>query len=206
MKKQHLPNHVAHHFQHNDPKLHAYVDKVESITLTPSRDFFASLCSDIIGQQLSGKAADTIYGRFETLFPKKTPTAQRMLKLPDEKLRSAGISGAKTRSLKDLATHVVQKKVDLSKFPNMTDDEIKTTLIQVKGIGPWTAEMFLMFSLAREDVFSFGDLGLKKAIQRVYGFKKHPTEKQMIKLSKKWQPYRTYAARILWNILDAPEK
>jgi len=206
MKKHQIPNHVMRHFQKFDPTLHAYVDRVGEIVLTPSEDFFASLCSDIIGQQLSGKAADTIYGRFEKLFPKNTPTAQRILKLSDEKLRSVGISGAKTRSLKDLAMHIVQKKLNLSKFPHMTNDEIKTALIQVKGIGPWTAEMFLMFSLARKDVFSFGDLGLKKAIQRVYGLKNHPTERQMLALSKKWQPYRTYAARILWKVLDTPEK
>ena len=108
----------------------------------------------------------------------------------------------KVKYIKDLAQKTLDKTLDLSKLTNMTDGDVLTELTKVKGIGPWTAEMFLMFTLGREDVFSHGDLGLKNAIKKLYGFKKDPSKKQVEKIVNKWSPYRTFACRILWKSLE----
>jgi DNA-3-methyladenine glycosylase II len=117
-------------------------------------------------------------------------------------MRDQGISWAKIKYIKDLAQKVVDHEVDLVQIETLSDEEVIIALTKVKGIGRWTAEMFLMFALARPDIFSTGDLGLKRAIQKLYGLKVEPDEKKLLQLSKKWSPYRTYAARILWRTLD----
>ncbi len=194
--------HIRDYFKKYDPKLFAYIEKIELGAFSPPRDLFAKLCDSIISQQLSGRAADTIYARLEKLFPKGKITAQGILKLSESKIRSCGTSGAKTRSLKDLALKVADGTIDLDTLGGLTDEEVIVELTKVKGIGPWTAEMFLMFALGREDVFSHGDLGLRKAIQKIYGFKNMPTRSQIERIVKKWSPYRTYASRVLWKSLE----
>ncbi|MBI3559512.1 DNA-3-methyladenine glycosylase 2 family protein, partial [Candidatus Gottesmanbacteria bacterium] len=109
----------------------------------------------------------------------------------------------KTRFIRDLAHQVLTKSVQLDQLAQLSDQDVIVELTKVKGIGPWTAEMFLMFTLGREDVFSYGDLGLRKAIKKLYGFKKDPTVKQMDKIVHKWKPFRSFAARILWKSLDS---
>lgn len=190
------------HLQSVDAKLYSYVQRITIPDFTKRQDSFTELCDTIISQQLSGKAASTIFERFKALFPNKKITVDKLLRLSDEKIRSCGTSWAKVRSLKDLAQKVKNGQVLLESLDTMNDDEVKAHLVQIKGIGPWSAEMFLMFSLGREDIFSFGDLGLKKGLMKVYGMKKEPTVKQIEKIVSKWRPHRTYASRVLWKSLE----
>ncbi len=189
-------------FRNVDPILSSVITRVGRITITRSHNYFLSLCREIITQQLASGAAHAIFGRFGKLFPRGHVTPERVLALPDEVVRGTGASWAKVRYIKDLAHNVVFKKIHLNNLNVLDDEAVVQELIKVKGIGRWTAEMFLMFSLGREDVFSYGDLGLRRAIQKLYKFKKEPTIKQMERLTKKWSPYRTYAARILWKSLE----
>lgn len=193
---------IVTHFANADPKIHFLIQKISIDPLLPSNDFFRSLCREIIGQQLAGKAADAIFTRFLKLFPHGRVTAKKLLALSDDAIRAVGTSWAKVRSLKDLAAHVVKKKIHLKSLTTLSNEDVGKELMKVKGIGPWTADMFLMFSLAREDVFSFGDLGLQNAIQKLYNLRRKPTREQLISLSRKWAPYRTYACLLLWQSLD----
>ncbi len=196
---------VSDHFRSVDRVLYRALTRVKHRDdLTPRRtdDYFSDLCEAIINQQLSDKAAATIFGRFTRLFPKGVVTPQALLTIPDEKIRTVGTSWSKVKYLKSLAQSVVDKQIELPMLDALEDHKVIEKLTTLKGIGPWTAEMFLMFSLGREDVFSFGDLGLRKAIRKLYNFKKDPSTNELMKLTKKWSPYRTYAARILWRSLE----
>ena len=167
---------------------------------TYGRDPFEALCRAIVGQQLSVKAAATIYARFRSLYKNLTPHA--VLKTQVAKLRSVGLSNQKAAYVHDLAKRFMDGTVDPKKFKQMTDEEIRTHLIAVKGVGRWTADMFLMFTLHRPDILPTGDLGIQKAMQKVFKLKKLPTEEQMEKLATPWAPYRTIACRYLWECLD----
>ncbi len=197
---------VKQHFQHTDPVLFSVLQQFEkeAASLTPrsTTDYFSDLCEAIINQQLSEKAGATIFGRFRGLFGKEGITPKSVVSLSDQKIRDIGASWSKVRFMKDLAQKVSSGDVVLTSFANLSDEKVIEQLTQIRGIGPWTAEMFLMFSLGREDVFSYGDLGLRRAIEKVYGFKKEPTRKQLEKIVAKWTPYRTYACRILWRSLS----
>jgi len=193
------------HFKTTDSILHEAGLKVEALTLSAHPDPFLRLCRSIVGQQLSVKAAQTIFTRFESLF-RHGISPKELLKISDEKLRGAGLSYQKIKYLKDLAEKTISGDIDLHGLHTKENEEIVTELVRIKGIGAWTAEMFLMFSLGRPDVFSYGDLGLQNAIMKLYNLKQKPTEKQMEKLSKKWIPYRTFAAMILWRSLDNEPK
>ncbi len=192
------------HFRIVDPILYSIAQTItlDDPSFRSSNRYFVSLCSEIIGQQLSGKVADVLFDRFEKLFPKRNVTPKRVLGISEETLRRTGMSWSKTRFIRDLARQVVDKSVRLESLSTLSDAEVIKELTRVKGIGPWTAEMFLMFSLGREDVFSYGDLGLRNAMKKLYGFKKDPTVRQMERIVNKWKPYRTYAARILWKSLE----
>jgi DNA-3-methyladenine glycosylase II len=194
---------VVAHFKKVDPLLYSYIHKIESFEFGASlnKDYFSHLCDAIISQQLSEKAGATIWLRFKKLFSNEDITPQELLKIPDDTIRAAGSSWAKIRALKDLAQKVQEKKLNLDELPNLSDEDVITQLTQVRGIGRWTAEMFLMFALGKEDIFSHGDLGLKRAIQKIYGFEKEPTVKQVERIIAKWSPYKTYACRILWKSL-----
>lgn len=193
---------IISHFKTNDPILYDVIIKSSfNRILIPNTNHFLSLVEDIIGQQLSGKAANTIFGRFEQLFPKKEITTERILNLSDEEIRATGISYAKVSYIKNLAEKVVKKELVFDNFSNLKDEEVIAELIKVKGVGPWTAEMFLMFTLGREDVFSHGDLGLKNAIKRLYRLE-NPTRDEIEVISSKWSPYKTYACLILWRSLE----
>ena len=192
------------HFRTVDPILFS-VAQTMTLEAHPSRSpdlYFVSLCEEIIGQQLSGRVADVLFDRFEKLFPRRKVTPKRVITLSEEILRGTGMSWSKARFIRDLAQQVLSKSLQLDQLAQLPDDEVIAELTRVKGIGPWTAEMFLMFTLGREDVFSYGDLGLKKSIKKLYRFKKDPTQKQMERIVHKWKPYRTWAARILWKSLD----
>ncbi len=162
---------------------------------------FGEIVENILGQQLSGKAANTIIGRFKDLFGGKIPTPEKLLETPDEKIRAVGTSWAKAKYVKNVAQAVVDKKLDLENFQNLSDEEIMKELVAIKGIGPWTAEMLLMFTFRREDIFSTGDMGIQNAMFKHYGVKKGDLKK-MLKIAENWRPYRSTACRILWRSLD----
>lgn len=190
------------HFQAVDPILSRVIPHIKPFTLRKSNDYFCDLVEAIICQQLSNKAGATIFGRFQKLFSTEKITPEQVLSLTDATIRSVGPSWSKVRYIKNLAQAAIDRTLDLDALDRRTDEEVIKELTQVKGIGPWTAEMFLMFTLGREDVFSFGDLGLKRAIKNLYLFKKEPSRKQLEKLSCTWSPYRTFACRILWRSLE----
>ena len=199
-------HHIHRHFRRADPRLAKVLAKMKSIAVpkaTSSRHFFAKLCRDIISQQLAGSAADAIQLRFMGLFGKEGPTPRRVLALAGARLRGIGMSWAKARAVKDLAAKVVGGHVDLARLPRLDDEAAIAELLKVKGIGRWTAEMFLIFSLGREDVFSFGDLGLRKGMERVYGKRGVRTQKAMERLALRWAPYRSYASLALWHVNDS---
>jgi DNA-3-methyladenine glycosylase II len=164
---------------------------------------FQSLAEAIIYQQLSGKAADTINGRFKKLWPKKKfPTPDDVLKVQVEKLRSVGLSGQKSAYLKDLAAKFKDGTVNEKQFKQMTDAEVIAHVTAVKGVGLWTAQMFLMFTLGRPDVLPTGDLAIQKAFKKVFNLRGLPSPEKMEKLSKVWAGHRTVACFYLWRMLD----
>ena len=196
---------VYEHFKKNDPVLYEALQKVDLTDfLAPKKfDYFTHLCREIIGQQLSGKVAETIFSRFISLFPKKIVTPKKTLELADQKLRDCGMAWSKVRSIKDIAEKVVSKKINLETLRDLSDEKVIETLCTLKGVGPWTAEMFLMFTLRRPDVFSHGDYGLQKAIAKLYGLKNKPARRTVERMAKKWSPYRSFACMILWQSLES---
>jgi DNA-3-methyladenine glycosylase II len=194
---------IINHFKKIDPILFSVLKKIDRIkSPSKSKNYFSDLCEAIINQQLSDKAAATIYKKFKKLFPSGIISAEKLLQIPDKKIRGVGTSWKKVEFMKNLAEKVARSEIKLEKLNELHDEEIITQLTELHGIGRWTAEMFLMFSLAREDIFSAGDLGLRRAIQKLYKMKNEPTQKQIEKISRKWSPYRTYAALALWRISD----
>lgn len=190
------------HFQTVDPILFSVINHIKPFSIEKSDDYFLDLIEAIICQQLSDKAGATIFSRFQKLFPKEKITPKKVLSLTDAVIRNVGPSWSKVQYIKNIAQAVTDGTLDFCALDTLNNEEIIKELTKIKGIGPWTAEMFLMFSLGREDVFSFGDLGLKRAIKNLYHFKKEPTRKQIEKISRTWSPYRTYACRILWGSLE----
>lgn len=193
------------HFKKTDPILYRASVAIEFQEINPVTNHFLKLVRSIIGQQLSVKAASTIYSRFEKLFLKNDITPEKILKMDKEKIRSCGISYSKIDYIKDLSQKIVDKHLDLENINSLDNETIVKNLTIVKGIGPWSAEMFLMFSLARPDVFSTGDLGLKNAIKKLYKLDDISNE-DLLTISSKWSPYRTYACMILWRSLDNEPK
>ncbi|MFA4819765.1 MAG: DNA-3-methyladenine glycosylase 2 family protein [Candidatus Aenigmatarchaeota archaeon] len=195
---------AINHFKKIDPVLFSIAEQVsiDSIEARKSNYYFYALCREIIGQQLAGSAAKAIFGRFKKLFPKGKITSRHTLKLSEEEIRNIGTSWAKARYIRDLAQKVEDGTLDLKSVEKLNDAEAIEKLVQVKGIGPWTAEMFLIFTMCREDIFSHGDLGLRKAIIKHYSLRS-PDREKIEKITIKWSPYRTYACRILWKSLDA---
>ena len=169
---------------------------------------FDALAESIAYQQLTGKAAATIFARVRALYPKrKWLDPKQLLATPDETLRAAGLSRAKTAALKDLAAKTIDGTVPSGRaLVRMTDDEIITRLTTVRGIGRWTVEMLLLFDLGRPDVWPVDDYGVRKGFAKTFRRRKLPTPKQLMKFGEKWRPYRSVAAWYFWRALDAPEK
>lgn len=175
----------------------------ERPVFTRSADAFESLCKSIIYQQLSGKAAGTIHRRFLGLYKGVThPTPKQVAKTSIKKFRSVGVSQQKASYLVDLAKKFLDGTVDPKHFHEMTDEAIRAHLVAVKGIGRWTADMFLMFTLHRPDVLPTGDLGIQKAMKDLFKLRTLPSPEKMEKLAEPWRPYRTVACRYLWDSLD----
>ena len=163
---------------------------------------FDAVMRSIIFQQLSGQAAGTIHRRLKDLYGGRDPTPSELLRTSDEKLRAIGLSRQKSAYLKDLATRVSTGSFPMDTLDELTDDQIIDALTAVKGVGRWTAQMFLMFRLGRPDVLPDLDLGIQKGVKRAYGLRKHPLPKRVAKIGTKWAPYRTIASWYLWRLLD----
>ncbi len=200
--------HDSHSVLKKDKHLGAFIKKFGPIQFrrAHSKQAFQSLAEAIVFQQLSGKAAATILKRFIALFPgKKFPTPQDVRKIKVERLRSAGLSGQKALYLKDLSTKFLDGTIEPKKFPQMTDQEIIEHVVAVKGIGEWTAHMFMMFTLRRPDILPTGDLGIQKGFQKLFKLKKKPSPEQMRKLAACWSGHRTLACMYLWRYVDNGE-
>jgi DNA-3-methyladenine glycosylase II len=187
-----------------DPKLGLIIKRVGPCQLhaVAPRDPFEALCLSIASQQLSVKAAATIFGRFCDLFPERKPTPEGVMTLTDDQIRAVGFSRPKAAFIKDLAARVLDGRLDLKGLKKHPDDEVMRQLVAVKGVGRWTAEIFLMFRLARPDIFPADDLGLMNAVQRAYKLRKRPDAKRLRALAETWSPYRSIAAWYLWQSLS----
>lgn len=195
---------ILNHFKERDPLLYRAalnVSGIERIRAKPPSERFGELCRKIIGQQLSGKAAESIAKRFFALFPARRPTPRGLETLALEELRRVGLSEAKVRYIKNIAQAAREGSIRVARLGTMSDDEVRRELLAAKGIGPWTVEMFLIFTLGREDVFSSGDLGLRKAFEALYGLTES-NARERSEYAERWAPYRSYASRILWRTLD----
>ncbi len=183
-----------------DPILKKLIKKYPAPKFEDRSEFlFYELIESIISQQLSIKAADTIFGRFKELFGKTFPTPKQVLNMEDEKIRACGLSFAKVSYVKSVANAFISDLIDIEKIRKQSDEEVIQELTQIKGVGQWTAEMILIFTLKRPDVFSIGDLGLRNAIIKLYGI---TDRKEMLNLSETWKPYRSYASWLLWRSLE----
>ena len=165
-------------------------------------DAYGALLRSIVGQQLSTKAARTIYGRMLELFDGHAPTPLQLLAADPDKIRAAGLSRPKINYLRDLAQHVEDGELELERLDDLPDEEVIEQLTAVKGIGDWSAHMFLMFHLGRPDVLPVGDQGIRNAIKTQYRLRKLPDAKRMEKIARPWRPYRTLACLYLWSSLD----
>ncbi|MEA2226419.1 MAG: DNA-3-methyladenine glycosylase [Solirubrobacteraceae bacterium] len=207
-----LPSAVAEPFAHlraADPVLARILDEhgAPSVGRDPSRpgpaDHYGALVRSIVGQQLSVIAARAIYGRLLEHFGGRTPTPAEVLAAdPDAMRTAAGLSRAKTQSLRSLAEHVVSGELELDRLDALPDEEIVSELVAVRGIGEWSAHIFLMFQLERPDVLAVGDLGVRRAVERAYGLPGLPSPAELTALAEPWRPWRTIACRILWRSLD----
>lgn len=184
-----------------DRKLAKVIDRIGEFNLSLTKNPYESLVEAIITQQLSAKAADSISTKFRTIYG-KFPKPSDVMETSDAKLRKAGLSYMKVSYIKDLSKKVESKEIRLSYMKNLSDEEIIVQLTQVKGIGRWTAEMFLIFSLGRLDVLPVGDLGLRKGIKNLYSLEELPEKEQIERIAEKWRPYRSMATWYLWRSQD----
>ncbi len=176
------------------------ISQVGPYRIRINRRRFQALARAIMFQQLAGSAAAAIYLRFVALFPGRSfPTPDQVLAISDDELRRAGLSRQKALYLRDLAAHVANKSLNFHRFAAMSDDDVITDLIRVKGIGRWTAEMFLMFNLGRPDVLPLDDLGLRTAVRNAYGLPALPSKPELEQIGERWRPYRSVASWYLWQ-------
>ena len=187
------------------PELIPLLDAFKIQDMQPETDYFKSLTRSIVYQQLSGKAAKTISDRFISLFKDKSyPTPVDVINIDHEKLRSVGLSNSKAQYIKNIAHAFLDNPDTYDSLEKMDDQDIIDTLITIKGVGPWTAQMFLMFTLNRPDVFPVTDLGVQKGFQHYYKLSEMPTPGQMLKKSEQWAPYRTVVSLYFWRLLEGP--
>ena len=202
--KQVIPPAAVAALREQDPVLRAIIDRVGPFEASFEPDLWWSLVDAIASQQLSVKAAATIVGRVDALVPGESrPTPADLLALPDETLRACGLSGAKTRYVKDLAARWLDGSLEPERLPEMPDEEVVEHLTRVKGIGRWTAEMILIFTLARPDILPVDDLGLRVAVQRAYGLAERPGRAELTEIGEAWRPFRSAATLYLWRSLNA---
>jgi DNA-3-methyladenine glycosylase II len=196
----------------SDPTMAALIERVGKIDIATRlkrrseerpADAYGALLRAIVGQQLSTKAARTIYLRVIDLFGGSTPSPEQLLEAREEDLRAAGLSGRKTEYVRDLASHVLSGELELDRLDQLSDEEVIAEIVAVRGLGQWTAEMFLLFHLERPDVLSGGDLGIRKAIQIEYGLEEMPPPSRVLEIGEPWRPHRSLASLYLWESLAA---
>jgi len=193
----------SRHISRVDPKICELVKRHGPIKFTVDNDPFESLVEAVISQQLSGQSARAIFGKLKDLLQAELIEARALNELPASKLRKAGVSPQKIRYLKDLSSRVVDGRLDLNLLRWKSDDEVVRALDEVKGIGPWTAHMFLLFVLGRPDVLPVGDLGIRLAIQKVYSLRKLPKAEKIEKIATNWHPYCSIASLYLWHAKES---
>jgi DNA-3-methyladenine glycosylase II len=195
-----------------DPTMAALIERIGKIDIATrlSRrseerpaDAYGALLRAIVGQQLSTKAARTIYGRVCSLFGDSTPSPEQLLEASEEDLRACGLSGRKVEYIRDLAKHVTAGELELDRLDDLPDEEVIAEIVAVRGLGQWTAEMFLLFHLERPDVLSGGDLGIRKAVQIEYGLDAMPAPLRVLEIGEAWRPHRSLASLYLWESLAA---
>ncbi len=192
------------HLRAADPTLAKIIAAVGPCRFKPRAEgtHFDAIVRSIVYQQITGKAASTILGRLHAHFGGRAPTAKELLETSEEELRGAGLSRQKQRYMRDLAERTAAGLVEFERFDDLPDEQIVAELTAIKGIGPWTAQIFLMFRLGRADVLPVADLGIQKAIQRAWRMRKLPKPAQVAKLGARWAPHRTVASWYLWRSLD----
>jgi DNA-3-methyladenine glycosylase II len=195
---------AVNHLRRVDPVMADIIARVGSCRFRTVEELthFEAVVRSIIYQQLSGKAAATIHGRVTALFEGAKPNAHALAVLADEPLRAAGVSSQKLRYLRDLTERVVSGDLPIDDLHTLDDDEVLRHLTSIKGVGKWTAQMFLMFRLGRPDILPDGDLGIQKAIQKAYRLRKLPPPARVLAVGAKWAPYRTIASWYLWRSID----
>lgn len=191
----------------SDDTLKAIIDERGPLDLDTRQrgrpeDPYGALLRSIVGQQLSTKAARSIYNRLVELFGGKTPSPQELLDADPETVRAVGLSNAKVRYVRSLAEHVLSGELELDKLDSLGDEEVEREVTAVKGLGQWTAHMFLIFHLGRPDVLPVGDLGVRRAVERAYGLEELPSAEELERLGERWAPYRSLASLYLWESLD----
>jgi DNA-3-methyladenine glycosylase II len=195
-----------------DPVMAALIERVGEIDLATRlarrreerpADAYGALLRAIVGQQLSTKAARTIYMRVLDLFGGVAPDPEQLLGAKEADLRAAGLSGRKVEYIRDLAAHVISGELELDRLEELSDEEAIEEIVAVRGLGQWTAEMFLLFHLERPDVLSGGDLGIRKAVQVEYGLDEMPTPQKVLEVGEPWRPHRSLASLYLWESLAA---
>jgi DNA-3-methyladenine glycosylase II len=202
-----LDEDAVEHLRGADDTLRRIIDERgpldhEARTRGRPADAYGALLRSIVGQQLSTKAARSIYGRLIEQFGGRTPTPEELLDADPEVVRSAGLSRPKVSYLRSLAEHVVSGELALERLPELSDEEVAREVTAVKGLGQWTADMFLIFHLGRPDVLPVGDLGVRRAVQRAYGLEELPDAETLERLGDRWRPYRSLASLYLWESLD----
>jgi len=192
------------HLQEADPKLKGLISRVGAFTLRPNRDRFGMLVRSILAQQVSTAAAKSIRRRLIELLAPEPISAESLSRKSPEELRSVGISGQKARYLLDLSDHVLDERVKLNTIGRKSDAEVIEQLTAVKGIGEWTAQMFLIFALGRPDVLPHGDLGLRSALKILYDLEELPDKTTSLELTKPWRPYASVATWYCWRLHELP--
>lgn len=197
-----------------DPTMAALIERIGEIDLATRlgrrkeerpADAYGALLRAIVGQQLSTKAARTIYGRVLDLFEGSTPAPEQLLEAEETDLRACGLSGRKVEYVRDLASHIVAGELELDRLDQLPDEEVIEEIVAVRGLGVWTAEMFLLFHLERPDVLSGGDLGIRKAVQVEYELDEMPAPGRVLEIGEAWRPHRSLASLYLWESLaNAP--
>lgn len=190
-----------------DKKLKKIIEQQEPLKLRQRKNICLRLCASIMSQQLSTKVAEVIFKRFIELYGGEEPAPQQIVATPFEKLRAIGLSNAKTNYVLNVAQFAIDNEIDDRKLKKMSNEEIIELLTQIKGVGKWTVEMLLMFTLGKEDIFAPDDYGIQVAMKKIYNLddsNKKELRENMIKISKKWSPYRTYACMHLWRWKDTP--
>lgn len=195
------------HLEHlsKDKKLQKILPVAAPFTLAKRKNIHLHLCNSIMSQQLSTKVADVFQQRFLNLYGGKTPTAEQIAATPFETLRAIGLSNAKANYVLNVCQFFIAEKITDTRLHKMSNEELIKYLTQIKGVGQWTVEMILMFTLGREDVFAVDDLGIQQAMCKIYKIdaaEKKAMKEKMLSISKKWSPYRTYACRYLWGWKD----